>query len=98
MMFDILAPLRKLATVTAWIAFFIVANAALLFALSACFTSAQCIGTGQAAEVIATVRKWSGLILPGNFFVCVQFMFLGMMMRRAYDFAMKLVTVSAVAT
>lgn len=97
-MFDLLAPLRKFATVTAFIAFFLAANAALLFALSACFADVQCIGTGHTANVIAAIRKWGGMILPGNFFVCIQFMFLGLMMRRAYDYSMKLIEVSAKST
>ena len=97
-MFDLLGPIRKLATVTAFIAFFLAANAALLYALSSCFADVQCIGTGHTASVIAAIRKWGGMILPGNFYVCIQFMFLGLMMRRAYDYSIKLMEVSAKAT
>lgn len=97
-MFDLLRPITKLAYVTAFIAFFVAANAALLYALSACTNDVGCIGTGGAAEIITKVRTIAGIFLPGNFFACVQFMVMAMLARRAYDYAVKVMTVVTAAS
>ena len=97
-MFDLLRPVTKAAIVAAFIAFAIVANAALLYVTSLCLSSASCIGTGGAAEVTAELRKWSGAFLPGNFYACINFMVLAAVMRRLFDFTMKLMDVTAKAS
>lgn len=97
-MFDLLRPLTKLAMIAAFIAFFVAANAALLYVLSSCAQDAACIGTSGAAGVVTAIRTWAGVFLPGNFFACVQFMILGEIMRRAYDFSVKVMDVTAKAS
>ena len=97
-MFDLLRPLTKLTYVLAFVAFFVAANAALLYALSACTADAACVGTGGAAEVLTKMRQITGLFLPGNFFVCVQFMLTGVIVRRAYDYAVKVMDVTTKAS
>lgn len=88
-MFDLLRPLTKVTMVLAFIAAFVAANAMLLYVLSSCISSSACIGTGFTADVLTNLRKWGGLFLPGNFYACIQFMFLGEVTRRAYDYAVK---------
>jgi len=97
-MFDLLAPLRKLATVIAFGLLFVAANAALLYTLSSLISSSAVIGTGGASEVLAKLRAIAGLFLPGNFWFCIQAMFLGEVMRRVYDYAVKVMSVGASAT
>jgi len=97
-MFDLLGPIRKAATILAFITFFIAANAALLYALQTCLAATECIGTSTTAEVVNAIKLWSSLVLPGNAYVCFQACIIGLTMRRAYDYSQKVMAISASAT
>lgn len=97
-MFDLLRPLTKLTYVTAFVAFLVAANAALLFALSACITDTACIGTGNAAGTLQKMREISGLFLPTNFYACIQFLLIATIAKRAYDYGVKVMQVTTQAS
>jgi len=97
-MFDLLGPIRKAATILAFITFFVAANAALLYALQGCVASPECIGTGNTADVVNAINLWASLVLPGNAYVCFQACIIGLTMRRAYDYSQKVMQISASAT
>lgn len=94
-MFDLLRPLTKWSMVASFLAFFVAANAALLYVVSGCLTSVSCIGTGGLATMLLAMQAWLALFLPGNFFPCINCMMISWVMRRAYDFSVKMMDVTA---
>jgi len=97
-MFDLLRPVTKWAVYVAYFAAFAALNAALLYVMSACFRDAQCIGSGGASQVISSVSMYTGIILPSNFWFCLQLMATGYIFRRAYDYAIKLLDIAATSS
>lgn len=97
-MFDLLRPLTKALTVIAFVAAYLAANAMLLYVVTSCQDAAECIGAGNTAAVVNSLREWSSILLPGNFYYCLQIMFATVVARRAYDVGVKILDTTAKAS